>query len=86
LTSEMSRSPPVTLTRGPRCARSGPRQPGPPPQLHPGRLHGFRHLTATVSPGPSRGDARHCRIAHVARTHAYARTSMLTRANRASDP
>ena len=30
--------------------RPGPQEPRPSPQLHPGRLHGLRHLTATVSP------------------------------------
>ena len=27
-----------------------PHQPRPPPELHPGRLHGFRHLTQPASP------------------------------------
>jgi len=36
-----------------RSTRSGPQEPRPPPQLHPGRLHGPRHLTKTVPPGPT---------------------------------
>jgi hypothetical protein len=43
---------------------SGPRQPGPSPQLHPGRVHGLRHLTQPSSPAATEAarDARHCRI------------------------
>jgi len=33
------RSPPDTPTRAPRCAITGPPEPGPPSELHPGRLH-----------------------------------------------
>jgi integrase/recombinase XerD len=34
----------------------------PAPELHPGRLHGFRHLTEPASPeAPAPGDTRHCR-------------------------
>ena len=45
-----------------RSARAGPQQPRPPPELHPGRLHGLRHLTQPASPAAdAAGDARHCR-------------------------
>jgi hypothetical protein len=30
--------------------RSGPQEPRPPPELHPDRLHGLRHLTAAAFP------------------------------------
>ena len=46
------------------CAmfRQGPQQSGPAPELHPGRLHGLRHLTRTASPAAhAAGDARHRR-------------------------
>jgi integrase/recombinase XerD len=33
-----------------RYDRSGPQQPGPAPELHPGRLHGLRHLTGPRIP------------------------------------
>jgi len=33
------RSPPGTPTGAPRCAITGPPEPGPPSELHPGRLH-----------------------------------------------
>jgi hypothetical protein len=43
--------------------RSGPQEPRPPPELHPRRLHGLRHLDDPASPGLKLpGDARHCRI------------------------
>jgi hypothetical protein len=40
----------------------GPPEPGPSPQLHPGRLHGLRHLTRTMPPAAhaARG-TRQCR-------------------------
>ena len=44
-------SPPCSTrawTRG--TSRAGPKEPRPPPQLHPGRLHGIRHLTNPASP------------------------------------
>ena len=43
--------------------RPGPHQPGPPPELHPGRLHVLSNLTSQprVSPAQARGDALHCR-------------------------
>ena len=47
--------------------RAGPRQPGPPPELHPGRLHGLRHLTRALGPG----DTRHCRNEDVADARIY---------------
>jgi hypothetical protein len=38
----------------------GPPQPRPPPELHPGRLHGLRHLTQRTSPAArAAGDVRH---------------------------
>jgi len=37
--------------------RPGPQEPRPPPQLHPGRLHGLRYLTETAWPGHVWGDA-----------------------------
>ena len=48
--SETSRSPPVTPTRAPRCGTTGPPEPGPPPELHPGGLHGLRHPTKAAPP------------------------------------
>ena len=50
-----SRSLPGTPIRAPRCATTGPQEPRSSPELHPGRLHGLRHLTATVSLCPSPG-------------------------------
>jgi hypothetical protein len=42
--------------------RSGPQEPRPPPQLHPGRIHGLRHLTGPVYPAAqAQGQIRHCR-------------------------
>ncbi len=42
--------------------RLGPPEPGPPPELHPRRLHGLRHLIQPASPGTQApGDALHCR-------------------------
>jgi hypothetical protein len=38
--------PPAASTGSP-----GPPEPRPPPQLHPRRLHGLRHLTLSASPG-----------------------------------
>jgi integrase/recombinase XerD len=32
-----------------RSTRAGSQEPRPPPQLHPGRLHGLRHLTGPVA-------------------------------------
>ena len=32
------------------AVRPGPQEPRPPPQLHPRRLHGLRHLTGRTSP------------------------------------
>jgi len=52
--------------------RSSPAQPGPPPELHPRRLHGLRHLTKAASPEvPASGDARHRRIADMTTSHSY---------------
>jgi integrase/recombinase XerD len=46
--------------------RSGPQQPRPPPELHPGCLHGVRHLTQPASPAvQAAGDARHCRCERI---------------------
>ena len=40
----------------------GPPESGPPPELHPRRLHGLRHLTPPASPAVrAAGDALHCR-------------------------
>lgn len=44
-----------TPTRAPRCATWGPPELGPPPQLHPRRLHSLRHLIQPASPGSSPG-------------------------------
>ncbi len=42
--------------------RPRPQEPRPPPELHPGRLHGLRHLTLPASRAVrALGDARHCR-------------------------
>jgi len=35
--------------------RSGPQEPRPSPELHPGRIHGLRHLTGPMPGGPSPG-------------------------------
>jgi hypothetical protein len=52
--------------------RSSPSEPGPPSELHPGRLHGVRHLTQPTSPAAhAAGDAPHCRNALVANLHIY---------------
>ena len=41
--------------------RSGPPEPGPPPELHPRRLHGLPHLTQPASPAAqAAGDPLHC--------------------------
>jgi hypothetical protein len=45
--------------------RPRPSEPRPPPQLHPGRLHGLRYLTKSQANGPTPGDARHCLICEV---------------------
>ncbi|MGO8961043.1 MAG: tyrosine-type recombinase/integrase [Streptosporangiaceae bacterium] len=45
-TCVMCRSPPGMLIRAPPCA-TGPPEPRPPPQLHPGRLHGIGRMTPT---------------------------------------
>jgi len=42
--------------------RQSRQESGPPPGLHPGRLHDLRHLTQPASPAAhDAGDARHCR-------------------------
>jgi integrase/recombinase XerD len=47
--------------------RPSPQEPRPPPELHPGRLHGLRHLIKPASPvAQAAEDARHCRIADAA--------------------
>jgi integrase/recombinase XerD len=38
-----------------RSARAGPHQPGPAPELHPGRLHVLSNLTSLRLPGSSPG-------------------------------
>ena len=45
---------------GPRTTihQIGPQQPRPPPELHPGRLHGLRHLTSPRLPRPGPHDRR----------------------------
>ena len=53
--------------------RPSPPEPGPPPELHPRRLHGLRHLTQPAPPSArTAGDARHCRNAGVAPRRIYA--------------
>ena len=53
--------------------RPGPQEPRPPPELHPCRLHGLRHLTELTSPeAQAPGDARHCRIADHEVMHRFA--------------
>ena len=42
-----------------RSARAGPHQPGPPPELHPGRLHVLRNLTSPASPRPKTGETHY---------------------------
>jgi hypothetical protein len=44
-----SRSPRGTLIHAPRCGTAGPARTLTATQLHPGRLHGLRHLTAQLS-------------------------------------
>jgi hypothetical protein len=44
------RSPPATPTPNDHALRPGPQEPRPPPQLHPRRLQGLRHLTNTERP------------------------------------
>ena len=39
-----------------RSTRSGPHQPGPAPELHPGRLHVLSNLTSPRLPGSSSGE------------------------------
>jgi integrase-like protein len=73
----MSRSPPTTPARAPRCTATGPPEPGPPPELHPRRLHGLRHLTPPESPSAQdAGEALHCRCERVASTPFYAPKGM----------
>ncbi len=43
-TCAMFRSPPATPTRAPPCGMTGPARPGPPPGLHPGRLHSTKRI------------------------------------------
>ena len=66
LTCATCRSPHGTPTRAHDAVRPGPAEPGPPPELHPGRLHGLRHLTQPRLLRPRPQDARHCRCARVA--------------------
>jgi dihydrodipicolinate synthase/N-acetylneuraminate lyase len=48
--------------------RPGPQEPRPPPELHPGRLHGLWHLINPASPvAQATGDARPCRDECVSR-------------------
>jgi hypothetical protein len=44
----MSRSPPATPTRGQPCGTTGPARTSTATQLHPGRVHGLRHLTSSA--------------------------------------
>ena len=44
------RSLPVTLTRAPRCGMTEPARTWTATELHPGRLHGVRHLTQPAPP------------------------------------
>jgi hypothetical protein len=56
LTCMTCRSPPGTPTRVPPCVTTGPARTWTATQLHPRRLHGFRHLVpARVSRGSKRG-------------------------------
>jgi hypothetical protein len=53
-----------------------PPEPGPPPQLHPGRLYGLRHLIRSASPAPlprRREAARSASAATVGRQRACGR-------------
>ncbi len=69
-TCEMSRSLPGMRIRGPRCATTGLVRTSTAIRTTPGRLHGLRHLIATVSPGPSPGRRpTECRIECVAGVH-----------------
>jgi hypothetical protein len=52
-TCAMSRSPPPRRPAHHDALRPGPPEPRPPPELHPRRLHGLRHLTPPASPAPS---------------------------------
>ena len=56
----MCRSPPDMLIRGPRCVMTGRARTWTATQLHPGRLHGLRHLNLIGENGQLalRGDAR----------------------------
>ena len=56
-------------------------QPGPPPELHPGRLHGVRHVTqpTSLAAGAARG-VRHCRNECFIQAYIYARNGILTHA------
>jgi integrase/recombinase XerD len=38
-----------------RSTKAGPPEPRPPPELHPGRVHGVRHLTQATSPAAHAG-------------------------------
>ena len=44
----------------------GPQEPGPPPELRPGRLHGLRHLTETPFIAEERAIAGWCARPHSA--------------------
>ena len=50
-TSGTSRSPPARRPAHHHEVRQSPPEPGPPPELCPRRLHGFRYLTEPASPG-----------------------------------